>query len=130
MLQDVEDILDSWEQTGVLQDCTDRFNIALCLETQRRANEKYDHSEQFNRVSIPAILNICKQRPDTFQGLVESECTDVYRLGPMPGGNDVDVCAKLVMRVLDLNLDMMYFGGLTLKDGFVYVLTDRVDSNT
>ena len=130
MLQDVEDILDSWERTGLLQDCDDRFNIALCLDTQRRVNEKYDHTQQFNRVSIPAVLNICKKQPDVFQGLIDNDCTDVYRLGPMPSGNDADVCAKLVTRVLNLKLDMMYFGGLTLKDGMVYILTDHVDSST
>lgn len=130
MLQDVEDILDSWERTGLLQDCPDRFNFALCLDTQRRANEKYDHPDQFNRVSIPAILNICKQRPDTFQGLIDNDCNDVFRLGPMPCGNDADVCAKLVRRVLDLELKMMYFGGMTCKDGMVYLITDHVDSKT
>jgi len=124
MLHDVEDILDSWENTGLLQDCPDRFNFALCLDTQRRVNETLDCTTQFRRVSIPAILNVCKQRPDIFQGLVDAnDCNDVYKLGVMPKGEDADVCTELVLRILQLNLSGQYFGGIVYQDGRIYLRT-------
>jgi hypothetical protein len=127
MLQDVEDILDFWENTGFLKDSPDRFNVALCLNTQKQTNKKYDHTSQFDRVSIEAVFRIC-QESEKFQGLIQNECKDVHRVGLMPSGDDEEVCKKLVDLILELKLENMYFGGLTVKNGIVYILTDNRDS--
>ena len=128
MLQDVEDILDSWESTGLLEDYPDRFNLALILETQRRVNESTDGPTQFLRVSIPVILNACKQRADLFQGLIDfKECNDVYRLGVLPRGEDADVALELVQRLLQLGEKCLYFGGVVAKNGYVYLIADTLE---
>lgn len=127
MLTDVEEILDCWEHTGMLQDCVDPLNCAIILETQRKVNESLECSEQFQRVSITAALNIARRYPDQFQGLIDyKECKDVYRLGVMPRGLDSDVCVELVQRVLQLGAKCLYFGGLVERNGYVYLVGDPV----
>lgn len=137
MLQDVEDILDSWENTGFLKECVDPFNFAIILETQRRVNKRQadllkaddlQPDDEFYAVAIATVLNVCRQKPDQFQGLIDfHDCKDVYRLGWLPRGDDATVGAELVRRILQLDLGCLYFGGLVLQDNRIYLIADPLE---
>lgn len=125
MLRAVEDILDSWENTGLIQDYPDRFNLAVILETQQRVNDKYANPKRFAYLSFTSLVKLCQQNQDLFQGLIDSiDCNDVYKLGPVPNGDDADICTQLVLRISQLNLKSSYFGGLIVQNGCVYLLTE------
>lgn len=56
---ETEEIVSKWEETGLLENFEDKTNIALCLHSQFKENEKND--TQFNRVSIPLVIRILSE---------------------------------------------------------------------
>lgn len=129
-MNDVEDIHASWSGTGILDGCQDPFNSALILETQRQVNVKFgkEWSSTFSLTTVAAMIRVCKEKPDMFQGLIDfHECCDVYRLGPIPRGTDAEICVALVMRILKLDMTGLYFGGLVAQNGKMYLLADWIN---
>ena len=128
MLHDVEDILDSWASTGLLEGCPDPFNFALVLETQKRINEKYDTPSCLKHAFSNAILETCWKKPDLFKGLIDfHDCRDVYKLGPLVSCTEQELVQALSMTILALITESHYFGGLVFKNGYLYLIADPIE---
>jgi len=128
-MHDVEDILDFWENSGLLRNVPDPLNLALLLHTQCRINKTISGYHTFKRCSIPALIYAARSKPELFTGLMDTEeCVDVYRLGAVPHGSDEEICNDISQRLMAISITgILYFGGMVAKDGRLYLLTEQGD---
>lgn len=129
MLRDVENILDHWESSGLLEDCTDPFNLALVLETQRRVSAKTDGHYCLLKKVFPACLcEVNRQNPDLLRGLIEFEtCCEMYRLGHVPPGDQQAVMEEVTRRLLEVSKETLYFAGVVVKEDQIYLVASAVE---
>ncbi|RDJ35664.1 MAG: hypothetical protein DWQ19_12665 [Crenarchaeota archaeon] len=55
----IEEIVEKWEKTKLLEHCSSKENLAACLESQRLMNERAKNmSAKFKRISIPLTYRV------------------------------------------------------------------------
>ena len=78
----INDIFQKWENTNLLNgiDENRKLNIALCLESQRRLNEKTNVDPQFKRISVPVVRRVLPNvKPNFTSELSETKNVHVFK---------------------------------------------------
>ena len=140
MLQEVEQMLDYWDNLGILKNNPNRLKIASLIETQRRTNEwvyksnvrknpKFKLDQDFVKTVMCAIMYIGAKNPDKLEVSLDVAttfdiglCHNVYCIGPWPRGSKEEQAKKIAMRVTAFQAPIN-FGGICLKNGRLYLLS-------
>jgi len=56
----IQDIVQQWENTNLLEGFDDKISIATCLQAQFKMNE-VEHNPQFKRISIPLVVRMLSE---------------------------------------------------------------------
>ena len=122
MINDVEDAIVFVEQSGKRPDCNNPYNLALILYTQTTICDS-----SLLEIALSTLIATDQSNPHLFIGLIDvGDCFDVYRLGRMPTENIVE---QLTERILELNVESLYFGGIHFSEGKVYLVADSVENS-